>query len=56
MMETYDFSKGKRGPVIAPTESEKSGTVKTTIHLDEDILDFFLQEQMNLRAKYGSIR
>jgi uncharacterized protein (DUF4415 family) len=36
-MKTYDFSKGKRGPVVRAPE----GKEKITIRLDKDILDWF---------------
>jgi len=36
-MKTYDFSKGKRGPVLPMPP----GKERITIRLDTDILDFF---------------
>ena len=39
MLEEYDFSKGKRGPVISP----KSKT-RITIFIDTDILGWFKDE------------
>ena len=36
-MKTYDFSKGKRGPVIPVPP----GKERITIRLDTDILDYF---------------
>lgn len=37
MNEEYDFSKGKRGPVVrAPT-----GKTRITIRIDDDVLDWF---------------
>lgn len=36
MRKTYDFSKGKRGAVIAP-----SGKTRITIMLDDDVVEFF---------------
>jgi len=42
MRKEYDFSKGQRGPVIAPDP----GKVRITIRLDEDIIDWF-REQVN---------
>lgn len=42
MRKEYDFSKGKRGPVIAPDPDK----VRITIRLDEDIIDWF-REQVN---------
>jgi uncharacterized protein (DUF4415 family) len=40
LKDTYDFSKGKRGRVLAepPSEPEK---VRITIRLDEDLIDYF---------------
>jgi uncharacterized protein (DUF4415 family) len=43
MKQQYDFSKGKRGR-IAPPEAEQRGKTRITIRLDEDIVDYFLQE------------
>ncbi len=40
MKENYDFSKGKRGRVLAETPQDP-GKVKITIRLDEDLLDHF---------------
>ena len=40
MNEKYDFSKGKRGPVIK-TPKEKT---RITIRIDDDILDWFRQQ------------
>ena len=42
MRRQYDFSKGKRGPVIKPDP----GKVRITIRLDQDIIDWF-REQVN---------
>lgn len=42
MRKEYDFSKGKRGAVIAPDPSK----TRITIRLDEDIIDWF-REQVN---------
>ena len=42
MRREYDFSKGKRGPVIAPDP----GKVRITIRLDEDVIAWF-REQVN---------
>ena len=36
MRKEYDFSKGKRGPVIA-----SPGKTRITIMLDDDIIEFF---------------
>ena len=40
MKREYDFSKGKRGPVV----SVPKGKTRITIRLDEDILDWFRQQ------------
>jgi len=42
MKDRYDFSKGKRGRVLAP-EPEPEGKVRITIRLDQDILDRFFE-------------
>jgi uncharacterized protein (DUF4415 family) len=36
MRKEYDFSKGKRGPVIPPT-----GKTRITIMLDDDVIEYF---------------
>ena len=40
MKREYDFSKGKRGPVIRVPK----GKTRVTIRLDDDILDWFRQQ------------
>jgi len=40
MMKTYDFRKGKRGPVLPVPP----GKERITIRLDTDILDYFRDE------------
>jgi len=40
MKDSYDFSNGKRGPVM-PVES---GKTRITIRLDNDIVDWFRQQ------------
>jgi uncharacterized protein (DUF4415 family) len=40
MKDTYDFSKGKRGRVVAEPPLEP-GKVRITIRLDEDLVDYF---------------
>jgi uncharacterized protein (DUF4415 family) len=40
MQDEYDFSQGKRGPVVPVP----SGKTRITIRLDDDILDWFRQE------------
>jgi uncharacterized protein (DUF4415 family) len=42
MRKDYDFSKGKRGPVVAPDPDK----VRITIRLDEDVIGWF-REQVN---------
>ena len=37
MKKRYDFSKGKRGPVVTPPP----GKTRITIRIDDDILDWF---------------
>ena len=40
MKQEYDFSKGKRGPVVAAP----AGKTRVTIRLDEDVLRWFRDE------------
>ena len=40
MKKNYDFSKGKRGPVV----TVPPGKTRITIRLDDDLLDWFRQE------------
>ena len=40
MKKEYDFSKGKRGPVLRVPP----GKTRVTIRLDDDILDWFRQQ------------
>ena len=40
MKDNYDFSKGKRGRVVAESPPEP-GKVRITIRLDEDLIDYF---------------
>jgi uncharacterized protein (DUF4415 family) len=42
MRKEYDFSKGKRGPVIAPVK----GKTRITIRIDDDLLAWF-KNQVN---------
>jgi uncharacterized protein (DUF4415 family) len=37
MKKNYDFSRGKRGPVVKP----KAGKTRITIRIDDDVLDWF---------------
>jgi uncharacterized protein (DUF4415 family) len=43
MKQRYDFSKGKRGRILPP-ETEQRSKTRITIRLDEDLVDYFLQE------------
>ena len=40
MKKEYDFSKGKRGPVL----KVPPGKTRVTIRLDDDVLDWFRQQ------------
>ena len=40
MRKQYDFSKAKRGPVIAPAK----GKTRITIRIDDDILNWFREQ------------
>ena len=40
MKQEYDFSKGKRGPVV----TAPAGKTRVTIRLDEDVLNWFRNE------------
>jgi len=40
MRKEYDFSRGRRGPVLKPTP----GKTRVTIRLDDDVLDWFRQQ------------
>ena len=40
MKDNYDFSKGRRGRVVAEPPTEP-GKVRITIRVDEDVLDYF---------------
>ena len=40
MKKEYDFSKGRRGPVLKPP----SGKTRVTIRLDNDVLEWFRQQ------------
>ena len=40
MKDEYDFSKGKRGPVIPPDPNQ----TKITVAIDNEILDFLADE------------
>ncbi len=43
MKQQYDFSKGKRGRIIAP-EPEQRGKTRITIRIDDDLVDYFLKQ------------
>lgn len=51
-MKTYDFSKGKRGPV-RPGRAEPAGKVRITIRLDEDVVDHFMHLADESGGKVG---
>ena len=40
MQDEYDFSKGKRGPILLPP----AGKTRITIRIDDDILDWFREQ------------
>jgi uncharacterized protein (DUF4415 family) len=40
MKREYDFSKGRRGPVLRPP----AGKTRVTIRLDDDVLEWFRQQ------------
>jgi uncharacterized protein (DUF4415 family) len=40
MRKQYDFSKAKRGPVVAPAK----GKTRITIRLDDDVLGWFREQ------------
>lgn len=40
MLDEYDFSQGKRGPVVA----SRGNKTRITIRIDTDILDWFREE------------
>ena len=40
MKDEYDFSKGKRGPILPP----QPGKRRITIRLDEEVLDWFFDQ------------
>ena len=52
MKASYDFSKGKRGPVIKP-DLASTGKVKITIRLDRDVVDYFLAKADASEGKVG---
>lgn len=50
MRKEYDFSKGKRGAVIA-----SPGKKRITIMLDEDVIEFFREKAENAGAGYQTM-
>ena len=54
MKQRYDFSRGKRGRIVAP-EPEPRGKTRITIRLDEDLVDHFLGRRRH-RAERSGIR
>lgn len=56
MKANYDFSKGKRGRVVAEPPMEP-GKVRITIRLDEDLVDYFgaLADRSGGKAGYQTL-
>ena len=56
MKDTYDFSKGKQGRVVAEPPPEP-GRVRITIRLDEDLVDYFgaIADQSGGRVGYQTL-
>ena len=50
MRKEYDFSKGKRGPVLA-----SSGKTRITIMLDDEILEFFRNRAESIGSGYQTL-
>lgn len=50
MKKEYDFSKGKRGPVLSA-----EGKTRITIMLDDDVLAFFRDKAAGLGTGYQSM-
>jgi len=50
MRKEYDFSKGKRGPVIT-----SPGKTRITIMLDDDIIEFFRSRAESLGTGYQTM-
>jgi uncharacterized protein (DUF4415 family) len=50
MRKEYDFSKGKRGPVLA-----SSGKTRITIMLDDEILEFFRDRAESSGSGYQTL-
>lgn len=51
-LQDYDFSKGKRGPVIPPRPAE-AGKTKVTIRLDDDIINYYMSAAEKTGGKIG---
>lgn len=43
MKRQFDFSSGKRGRVL-PSATEQQGKTRITIRLDEEVVDYFLEQ------------
>jgi uncharacterized protein (DUF4415 family) len=56
MKNSYDFSKGRRGRVVAEPPSEP-GKVRITIRLDEDLVDYFgsIDDRSGGKAGYQTL-
>lgn len=52
MKQQYDFSRGKRGRILAP-EPEKRRKTRITIRIDDDLVDYFLKEAEKSRGTIG---
>ena len=52
MKQQYDFSKGKRGRIVAP-EPEQRGKTRITIRIDDDLMDHFLKEAESSGGSVG---
>lgn len=50
MKQEYDFSKGKRGPVV-----EQRGKTRITIYLDNEVLDVFRTRAENEGSGYQTM-
>jgi uncharacterized protein (DUF4415 family) len=50
MKQEYDFSKGKRGPVVP-----QKGKTRITIYLDNEVLDAFRTRAENAGSGYQTI-
>ena len=50
MRKQYDFSKGKRGAVVA-----SPGKTRITIMLDDDVIEFFRREAESVGSGYQTL-